>query len=194
VMVAGPVLAASESQAREDLKLLESCPALSRALDSPAPRVSLTNVVQLVVDNEDFYRTGWRYAADNMWTHASIDELLPGLRHIAQTLPSSPSHLMWMNWGEPYPERPEMAFSSEDLTYLAVYGISEDPADDAANVTWVTDRMREMEPLASGIQLADENLANRRARFMAPDRLARLKQIRQARDPNDLFRSSYWPS
>jgi hypothetical protein len=57
----------------------------------------------------------------------------------------------------------------------------------------VTDRMREMEHLSSGIQLADENLARRPARFMAPDRLARLREIRARRDPDRLFLSSLWP-
>ncbi len=190
VMVAGPVLAGSEEQARDDLGLLETCPVLNRALDSPAPRFAATNVSELVAGNEDFYPTGWRYAADNVWTHASIDELLPGLQRIAETLPSSPSHLMWMNWGEPLQERPDMCFSSEDLTYLAVYGISADSGEDLANVRWVTERMREMEPLSSGIQLADENLAHRPARFMAPERLRRLEEIRSRRDPDGIFRSS----
>lgn len=194
VMVAGPTLADSEEEARADLALLDSCPARDHALASDAPRDAVTDVIRLVADNEELYPTGWRYTADNMWTHASIDELLPGLRRIAETLPSAPSHLMWMNWGEPYPPRPDMAFSSEDLIYLAVYGISQDPADDEPNASWVTERMREMEPLASGIQLADENLANRPARFMAPDRLARLREIRAQRDPQGLFHSPYWSS
>ena len=193
VMVAGPTLADSEEQARDDLRLLESCPVRSRALEAPAPSLVATDVVRMVQDNEELYPPGWRYAADNMWTHAPIDDLLPGLRRIAQTLPAAPSHLMWMNWGRPWPQRPDMSFSSEDLIYLAVYGISADPAQDAANVSWVTEQMRAMEPLASGIQLADENLANRPARFMAPDRLARLAEIRARWDPEHLFRCSYWP-
>lgn len=189
VMVAGPVLANSEEQARDDLKLLESCPAVGHALASEAPRYVSTDVIQLVEGNEDMYPDGWRYAADNMWTHAPIDALLPGLRRIAETLPACPSHLMWMNWGEPWPERPDMCFSSEDLVYLAVYGISNDRDDDSLNLDWVTQRMREMEHLSSGIQLADENLANRRARFMAPDHLDRLDKIRARRDPEGLFHS-----
>jgi FAD/FMN-containing dehydrogenase len=193
VMVAGPTLADSEEQARADLALLETCPVRDRALPSPAPQYAATDVMSLVAENEELYPTGWRYAADNMWTHAPIDELLPGLRRIAETLPSAPSHLMWMNWGEPRPERPDMAFSSEDHIYMAVYGISQDAARDDADVIWVTDRMREMEHLSSGIQLADENLARRPARFMAPDRLARLREIRARRDPDRLFLSSLWP-
>lgn len=189
VRVTAPVFADSEEQARDDLKLLESCPVIGRALPTRAPRYASTDVIRLVAATEEMSITDRRYAADNMWTHASIDDLLPGLRRIADTLPASPSHFMWMNWGEPSPSRPDMCFSSEDFTYLGVYGVSDDPGDDSANVRWVTERMQEMEHLSSGIQLADENLANRPARFMAPDRLAKLHEIRVRRDPEGIFYS-----
>jgi hypothetical protein len=121
-----------------------------------------------------------------MWTHASAGELLPGMRRIAETLPEAPSHMLWMNWG-PSPERPEMAYSVEDDTYIAVYGVWRDPADDPANVAWVADRMREMEHLASGIQLADENLGERPARFVTDANLARLDELRAKHDPEGRF-------
>jgi hypothetical protein len=47
--------------------------------------------------------------------------------------------------------------------------------------------MREMEHLASGIQLADENLGERPARFVSDASLARLDEIRAAYDPDGLF-------
>ena len=37
------------------------------------------------------YPDDHRYAVDNMWTHAPVDELLPGLRRIAETLPEGGS-------------------------------------------------------------------------------------------------------
>jgi len=121
-----------------------------------------------------------------MWTHAPVEDLLPGLRRIAATLPGAPSHMLWMNWG-PSPPRPEMAYSVEDETYIALYGVWRDPADDAANVAWATERMTEMAPLASGIQLADENLGRRPARFVSEENLARLDRVRERYDPEGLF-------
>ncbi len=44
-----------------------------------------------------------------------------------------------------------------------------------------------MAPLATGLQLADENLGRRPARFMSDDNLARLDAIRAARDPEGRF-------
>ena len=189
LMVTGPVLADSEDQAREDLAILETCPVLDHALESAAPRFAHTDVAALVADSDDFYPAGARFAVDNMWTHGTADELLPGLHRIAETLPSSPSHMLWLHWGGAFPERPDMAFSLEDEVYIAVYGVSDDRADDAANAAWVSDRMREMEPWATGIQLADENLGNRRAPFLAPENMQRLQEIRAARDPEGLFHS-----
>ncbi len=94
--------------------------------------------------------------------------------------------MLWMNWG-PSPQRPDMAYSVEDDTYIALYGVWSDPARDAANVAWATDRMRELESQATGIQLADENLGLRPARFVTDEKLARLDALRAHYDPDELF-------
>ena len=47
--------------------------------------------------------------------------------------------------------------------------------------------MGAMESLASGIQLADENLGRRPARFVSEENLERLDRVRRARDPEGLF-------
>ena len=81
-----------------------------------------------------------------------------------------------------------MAYSVEDDTYIALYGVlPKDPTEDEPNVAWATERMREMEPLASGIQLADENLGRRPARFVSDDNLAPLDALRARYDPDGLF-------
>ena len=190
IAVTGPVLVDTEAEAREALALLETCPVLDRAKSSaPYNRVELADLYAGV---HAAYPDDHRYSADNMWTHAPVDDLLPGLHRIAETMPEAPSHMLWMNWGPGATQaasRPEMAYSVEDDTYIATYGVWRDPALDAANVAWVTDRMREMEPLASGIQLADENLGNRPARFVSQGNLARLDRVRRAYDPDERFHS-----
>ena len=49
--------------------------------------------------------------------------------------------------------------------------------------------MRAMEAAASGIQLADENLRNRPARFVTEANLARLDEVRAKWDPDGRFHS-----
>ena len=127
-----------------------------------------------------------RWAVDNMWTGASIDSLLPGLHKIAQTMPPPPSHMLWLNWSPP-PERPDMAFSVEDDTYIALYAGWKNAKEDAKYASWPESHMREMSHLATGCQLADENLARRPARFVTEDRMTKLDEIRANRDPKKRF-------
>jgi FAD/FMN-containing dehydrogenase len=188
IAVTGPVLAGSETHAREALALLESCPAYARAkLAEPYIPVELADLYAGV---HAAYPDEHRYATDNMWTHAPVERLLPGLRRIAETMPEAPSHMLWMNWGPgstPAPARPDMAYSVEDDTYIALYGVWQDAAEDAVNVAWATQRMREMEELATGIQLADENLGLRPARFLSDAHMSRLDELRAIHDPHGRF-------
>lgn len=132
------------------------------------------------------YPDGHRYAVDNMWTHATIDELMPGLHKIAATMPPPPSHMLWLNWRPPA-TRPDMAFSLEDDTYIALYGGWKHAHDDARYASFAEERMKELQHLASGCQLADENLGRRPARFVSDEKLRRLDQIRAVRDPQNRF-------
>jgi FAD/FMN-containing dehydrogenase len=184
IAVTGPVLSASEDDAERALALLETCPARPRA-KLAVPRVDV-GIADLYAGVHVTYPDDHRYCVDNVWTHAPVDELLPGLHRIAETLPTAPSHMLWMNWGES-PERPEMAYSVEDETYIACYGVWADPEDDVCFGDWATDRMRELEGSASGIQLADENLVNRPARFVTDTNLARLDELRAKWDPDGRF-------
>lgn len=135
----------------------------------------------------DHYPDEHRYGVDNMWTHAGIDDLLPGLENIARTLPPAPSHALWLNWAPPKMRGGRMAFSMEDDVYLGLYGVWKRPEDDGLYGNWATMRMREMAHLASGCQLADENLGQRPAKFVSDSHLARLDEIRAKRDPDGRF-------
>jgi FAD/FMN-containing dehydrogenase len=186
-LVMGPVMADSHDEAMAALAHLETCPVIGKAL------VRDTNVVtefdELIAKGEELlYPHGRRYAADNMWTSASAEQLLPGMRKIAATLPSPPSHMMWMLWGPPQ-KLSDMAFSLQDDLYIALYSVWDNEADDALHQAWVTENMRGLEPLASGIQLADENLAARPFRFLAPANFNRLQSLRTKYDPTGLFHS-----
>ena len=158
------------------------------------------------IKNKAFFRTGfwpmpisWMYSlamthypyqhywgVDNMWTSASASDLIPHLKGIAETLPPPPAHVLWLNWQPPI-QRPDMAFSMEDKIYIAMYGAWKSPKDTPRYGHWATDWMRKMSPLATGIQLADENLHNRPARFLADPNLEKLDFIRAERDGQGLF-------
>jgi len=184
VGVTGPALCGTEEEAREALALLQSCPVLERAkVALPYFPATFEN---FFAGSGAIYPDGHRWVTDNMWTHSPVADLLPGLRRIADTLPEWPSHMLWMNWGAS-PPRPDMAYSVEDETYIAVYGASADPGRDGAIAEWSTERMREMEPFSTGIQLADENLGRRPACFVSDENLRRLDDVRAAYDPDGVF-------
>ncbi|KUI19759.1 oxidoreductase [Mycobacterium sp. GA-1285] len=186
IVMASPVFADSEDEATQALALLDTCPVRDRAvLAVPYAPADLAAWYEGVMSN---YPTGYRYAADNMWTSASADELLPGIRSIIETLPPHPSHFLWLNWG-PSPARQDMAYSLEDDIYLALYGVWRDAADDDRYADWARSNMAAMAHLATGIQLADENLGQRPARFATDDAMIRLDRVRAQYDPDGRFHS-----
>lgn len=88
IAVTGPVLVDDAEEAAEALALLETCPVRERA-KATAPNVEV-QLADLYAAVQGSYPDAHRYSADNMWTHASVEELLPGLRRIAETMPGHP--------------------------------------------------------------------------------------------------------
>jgi FAD/FMN-containing dehydrogenase len=184
ITFASPAFADSEKEAEEALAIFGTVPVVDKALVAiPYMPTDMPTWYTAVMSN---YLADYRYAADNMWTSASADDLLPGIHNIIDTIPDHPSHFLWLNWG-PSPKRPDMAYSIEDEVYLALYGAWKDESDDAKYGDWARSNMAAMSHLATGIQLADENLGQRPARFASDDAMARLDKIRGAYDPDGLF-------
>ena len=182
--VVGPVFADSEQEAADALAFMETCPVREHALLAvPCAPTDLDFAYQGVMSN---YPSGYRYATDNMWTSAPAEELLPGIRRIFETMPPHPAHLLWLNWG-PSPQRQDMAYSLEDEIYLAMYTVWKDPADDDKYSDWARSNMAGMEHLQTGVQLADENLGARPAKFMTDENMAKLDRIRAEYDPDGRF-------
>jgi len=186
IIIASPVFAESEEQAMKALAVLGTCPVIDRAsINVSYAPTSLANWYATVMTN---YPKGYRYIADNMWTSASADELLPGIRKIIETMPPHPSHFIFTGW-KPSPDRPDMAFSVEDEIYMALYTVWQDPADDERYRDWSGSNMAAMSHLATGIALADENLGRRPAKFITDPNMARLDKVRAAYDPDGRFHS-----
>ena len=186
IMIGSPVFADSEEQARAAVAIFETCPVLDKALVAvPFAAMEMTTLFDTVMEN---YLDDHRYSADNMWTSAPAQELLPGIRRIIDTMPPAPSHFLWLSWG-PVPQRQDMAYSNEDEIYFALYGGWPDAADDTTIGDWPRANMAAMAPLATGMQLADENLGARPARFATDAAMARLDEVRAAYDPDGRFHS-----
>jgi hypothetical protein len=59
---------------------------------------------------------------------------------------------------------------------------------------WPVDHMRKLERFSRGIQLADENLHARPARFLTSDNAERLEALRARHDPEGRFLSYLMPT
>lgn len=186
IEVFAPVLANSWKEAKEAVRFISDSP-IRKLASFTTPLLPVSTSVLSQTANITHFPPDVRWCADNIWTDAPIDDLLPGLNAIADTMPPSPSHSLWLNWHPPR-ERPDMAFSLEAKRYLAVYGEWKHAADDQRYENWATERMTAMQEHAVGIQLADENLGKRPARFMKDENLARLDSLRAKYDPTGLFR------
>ncbi|HTY29197.1 MAG TPA: FAD-binding oxidoreductase [Mycobacterium sp.] len=184
IVLASPVFADTEEEARAAFRILDRCPIVDKALIAmPYVPMGLPDWYTAVMSN---YLKDHRYTADNMWTSASAEDLLPGIHRIIDTMPPHPSHFLWLVWG-PSPARQDMAYSLEDEAYLALYSGWMDAADDDNYADWPRSNMAAMAPLASGIQLADENLGARPAKFVTDDNMAKLDRIRAEYDPDGRF-------
>lgn len=184
IEVAAPIFADSQEEWEAATQLLYQSPIKHKAYIR-IPYVPFTMGMMY-----DFAMTHYPenhcWSVDNIWTAAPIDQLLPHLQHIADTLLPAPTHLLWLNWYPPK-VRPNMAFSMEDNIYIALYSAWAAKAESARLEPWATECIRGMEGLATGIQLADENLNYRTGRFVQDENLRQLDAIRQARDTTHLF-------
>ena len=81
-----------------------------------------------------------------------------------------------------------MAYSVEDETYIALYAVWADPADDAANSPGRPTGCARWSRSRRGIQLADENLGRRPARFAERrEHGARSTSCARSYDPDGRF-------
>jgi FAD/FMN-containing dehydrogenase len=186
IVIASPVFAESTDDAAKALAALGSCPVVDKAIVAlPYAPTTLADWYAAIMNS---YPEGYRYVADNMFTSASAEELLPGIRTIIDTMPPHPSHFIFTGW-KPSEARTDLVYGIEDEIYLALYTVWDDPADDDRYLNWAGSTMEAMSHLATGVALADENLGRRPARFISETNMNRLDGIRSTYDPDARFHS-----
>lgn len=179
-----PIFADTKEEFEEAKQFMENSPVRKKAiLRTPAFNPGIDIFYKATMTH---YPANYNYGVDNMWTHASIDDLLPFIREIAATLPPAPSHFLWLNW---HPEAidTDMAYSKEDDIYLALYSCWKNQQDTPLYTNWASDMVRKMQHFSSGIQLADEGLHKRADKFLSDDHFRKMQAIRARRDPDGLF-------
>ena len=182
--VVAPIFADSRDELEEAKRFMQTCPIKQKAFfRTPYLPMGMNFLFQGAMAH---YPENHCYDVDNIWTSASIDALMPYLKEIGDTMPSAYTHMLWLNWYPPK-NRPNMAFSMEDNIYIALYNIYKGEQHSAERKQWATEKISKMAYLSSGIQLADENLNHRTAKFMAAKNLAQVTEVRNVYDPTGLF-------
>ncbi len=184
------VMTDSDEAAQAALAQLDTCPVRDRATVVLAPQSR--TFTELYDGPAEVEPEGVFWNADGMWTNAGADELLPAIAELYETIPSPESHIFWYAWREQ--EFPDAAISVQGTLYLAAFAGWNDPAQTAEMLAWPAGHMRRLEPLSRGIQLADENLHHRPARFLSDENAARLEALRAQYDPEGRFLSYLMPT
>ncbi|HRH43957.1 MAG TPA: FAD-binding oxidoreductase [Pyrinomonadaceae bacterium] len=184
IEVVVPIFADSEDELYEAKAFMENSPIKNKAYFR-APYLS-TGVKLMYRFAMVHYPENHCWGVDNMWTNATISELMPFIKEISVTLPPPPSHFLWLNW-QPPKRKTKMSFSMEDKLYLALYGAWKNPSETLKYGNWATDLAKKYSHLETGIQLADESLHTRTAKFVSDENLQKLNLIRGKRDEDSLF-------
>ncbi|MEM9849204.1 MAG: FAD-binding protein, partial [Bacteroidota bacterium] len=184
IEAAAPIFADTKEEFEEAKSFMKNSPIAHKAIiRTPVMDWGINMLYKTVMSH---YPDDYCWGVDNIWTHATIDELLPYIKGISETLPPSPSHFLWLNW-HPGELSEDMAYSSEDNIYLSLYSCWKNPADTAKYGNWASDTLKNMQHLSSGIQLADEGLHKRTDQFMTKEKFEKVQLIRSQRDPSGLF-------
>ena len=187
ISFASPAFADSDEEAEKALALFGTCPVADKAIVKiPYMPTDLPTWYDVVMSH---YLSDHHYAVDNMWTSASAERAAAG--H-----PDNPRHAAAASVALPLAElgsvaRPAKTWPTASKTTSTWRSTARGrtPADDAKYGDWARSNMAAMSHLATGIQLADENLGQRPARFATDEAMDRLDKARAAYDPDGLFNS-----
>ena len=174
----------TEEEGRAALAPLESCPAVERAL---VRRSADQTTWKELYDFMAMGATPGRWAVDGLWTEDPVETIAPVIRDLIESMPTAQTTIFVQPWKEV--DVPNAAFSLQAPLYISLGCIWQNEEDDERLIPWPGDQVRRLEQHAVGIQLAEENLINRAATFMAPENMERLEQLRKKYDPDGLFHS-----
>jgi len=184
LVVTALAFADDQEEALRVLRPFEDCPAIGRALTRQYAKPS--SLAEQRAEQIRANPEGHRWRVDNAWLRGGPEQVVPAIREAFAGLPNKKAFSIWFSMA-PLRHLPDMAFSLQSEIYFATYVLWDDPEDDDACRQWVTDRMRDLEPVTAGHYLGDSDLATRQVKFMSDENWQRLAEIRAKRDPSALF-------
>ncbi|WP_258053800.1 FAD-binding oxidoreductase [Streptomyces sp. Ru72] len=193
VTVTGTVFASSRQEAWDFLGPLRTCPLaarpLSRQLNEPMTFEALYD------DSATLWGPEHRYAADTLWSDADFPTLLGRLTDVFEAAPSRRSLVLAPVSPAGRPSQ-DMAFSVLGDSYVVPYAVWDDPRQDAANIGWLRQAVRAVEPLGTGHYIAETDLdaaESRARRSFTPGGWERLQRLKAQYDPDGVFHTYLSP-
>lgn len=179
----------SHDHARERVEPLLALPSGGENIGAPVERfldfAELTRLTALPAHK--------RVAADHIWSAAPIGDLLLAVHGLAG-IPHKFSSVNLFGLGgvgevRHAPDERKWALSLGGGTAAAVYGIWEDPADDARHLDWVRQADAALRPFRTGRYVGEASLASegRFAECFTPAAFDRIERLRGEYDPQGLF-------
>jgi len=192
----GTAFGRTRDEAVRCLEPLRACPfaerALLRQVDEPKTFEDLYGT------SSGFWPQGHRNVVDTLWSDTGYETLLPALAASVAQAPSEQSLVLAPLWPASRDRTlsRDMAFSVLGETYVAPFAIWDDSAADAANTRWLRYTMRAIEPYGTGHYIAEADLtadASRARRSYAPEDWERLRALKAAYDPANVFHTYLTP-
>lgn len=187
VTMAALALTDTQQQADQALDILKTCPCLDKAYFKLEHQD--TTIEERYASGYSADPAGFRFAADNIYTNAPAEVLVPRMRKLFFELPTPRSHVFWMSWGsiKPYPDT--QALSVQADVYLGAYSIWDNPADDEAMEKWPVEKMKALDDISVGAQMNDENMLHHPQKYLSAEAYAKLERLRAKYDPDRVFAS-----
>jgi FAD/FMN-containing dehydrogenase len=133
----------------------------------------------------------------NYWKSHYVDEITDGavavlMEHAPRmTSPSSSFYFQHLGGAIGRPGADSAAFGHRDAIFdFAILTVWQDPAEDAAHITWARDFFAAMQPYATGVYVNNLGVegADRVRAAYAPQTYERLVALKDAYDPQNVFR------
>jgi len=139
---------------------------------------------------------GKRVAADHVWCHGTMGEMLLAVHHLAGVpMRSSTINLISPGGNGEIPFMPDAqhtALSAGGGASAGIYAMWDEAEDDALHCGWVRDVDAALAPLRSARYVGEADLTagpERLRECFSPEAFSRLEELRRRYDPERLFQS-----
>jgi FAD/FMN-containing dehydrogenase len=189
-IVSATAFADSDSEAEEALSGVAACPVGGDLMKKLNVSMTFEDLFDIM---DGFFPERRRYAADTLWSAAAPIDVMRIVQDHFNQVPSADSSVLGLILPSPPPDAPPLpdaAFSMLAPVFVAGYAVWKKEEDDAANLSWIGNLMRDLTPHAIGHYLGESDIMtdpSRAVNSFARPNWERLQALRKKYDPEGVF-------